>query len=48
MAYAGKHPDELIALLDTVPQSTRPLLEYVIQLTLGYQQTLNLMAAGLD
>ena len=48
ISYAGKHPDELVALLDTVPSSARPLLEYVIQLTSAHQQTLNQMAAALD
>jgi hypothetical protein len=48
MAYADRHPAELLALLDSVPESIRPLLEYVIQLTSGYQQALGQMAAALE
>ncbi len=48
MEYADKRPAELLALLDTVPQNVRPMLEYVIQLTFGYQQALGQMAAAQD
>jgi hypothetical protein len=46
LSYSGKHPTDLEALLDRVPESARSALMRSIELTSNYQQALNTIASN--